>query len=378
MEMPRTLLVTNDFPPTVGGIQRTLSSLAAALPADRLTVVAPATPGAADVDAAAPFPILRDRRPFMWPSPRLASWLDGVVAEHDVEVVLFGDAFPLALLGPRLAARGTPSIVAAHGFDYWLSTVPVAHALMRRMTVRASRVAVMCSEFVARRVRTAVSRDVPVSVLYPGADVERFRPDLPTDDLRERHGLDDRPVVVCVSRLVARKGQDVLIRSMRAVQRRVPEAVLLIVGSGPHDRALRLLAERAPTRSVAFTGEVPEVELPRYYALGDVFAMPCRTRLGGLEIEGWGNVFVEAAACGRPVVVGDSGGARETVAHGETGLLVDGRNVAEVADAVATLLEDPAYARRLGKAGRARVERAHTWPRAADRLAGWLRDAVAS
>ncbi len=164
---------------------------------------------------------------------------------------------------------------------------------------------------------------------------------------------------------------------MRTIQRRVPEAGLLIVGSGPYESKLRTLAEHAPTRSVTFAGEVSEEDLPRYYAVGDVFAMPCRTRLGGLEVEGWGNVFIEAAACGRPVVVGDSGGSREALVHGETGLLVDGADVGGVAEAVAALLEDPAYARRLGKAGRARVEREHTWRRVAERLAGWLRDAVA-
>jgi phosphatidylinositol alpha-1,6-mannosyltransferase len=378
VEIPRTLLVTNDFPPKVGGIQRTLWSLSAALPPERLTVLAPAWEGARAFDETAPFELIRERRRFMWPSPSFADRLEAEVGSTGSEVVLFGDAFPLALLGPRLAAHGTPYVVAAHGFDYWLSTVPVAHAVMERMTSRAARVAVMCSEFIARRVRTAVPRDVPVSVLHPGADLDRFRPDLPTEDLRDRHGLGDRPVIVCVSRLVARKGQDVLIRSMRAVQRRVPEAALLIVGGGPHEHALRRLADRAPNRSVTFAGEVPEADLPRYYALGDVFAMPCRTRLGGLEVEGWGNVFIEAAACGRPVVVGNSGGARETVVHGETGLLVDGRDAEGVADALATLLEDPPYARRMGKAGRARVEREHAWPRAAQRLAEWLRAAAST
>jgi phosphatidylinositol alpha-1,6-mannosyltransferase len=376
VEIPRTLLVTNDFPPKVGGIQRTLWSLAAALPAERLTVIAPAWEGARAFDEDAPFELIRERRRFIWPSSSFADRLERQVESNGSEVVLFGDAFPLALLGPRLAARGTPYVVAAHGFDYWLSTVPIAHTVMQRMTSQAARVVVMCSEFIARRVRTAVPHEVPVSVLYPGADVERFRLDLPTDDLRARHGLGDRPLVVCVSRLVPRKGQDILIRSMRAVQRRVPEAALLIVGAGPHEARLRRLAERAPHRSVSFVGEVPENDLPRYYSLGEVFAMPCRTRVGGLEVEGWGNVFIEAAACGRPVVVGDSGGARETVVQGETGLLVDGRDVNGVADAIATLLEDPAYARRLGKAGRARVEREHTWPRAAERLAAWLRAAV--
>jgi len=213
--------------------------------------------------------------------------------------------------------------------------------------------------------------------MYPGADVEAFRPDLPTDRILERHGLAGRRVVACVSRLVARKGQDVLIRAMPLVRRRVPDAVLLVVGDGPHRSTLERMAALAPSGSVAFAGQVSEADLPTYYAAGDVFAMPCRTRLGGLEVEGWGNVFIEAAACGRPVVVGDSGGAPESVVDGETGILVEGRNVEQVADAVSGLLEDPALAEHMGKAGRERVEGFYTWPRAAAQLAGWLREATA-
>jgi phosphatidyl-myo-inositol dimannoside synthase len=121
---------------------------------------------------------------------------------------------------------------------------------------------------------------------------------------------------------------------------------------------------------------VSEGDLPRYYRAGNVFAMPCRSRLGGLEVEGWGNVFVEAAACARPVVVGDSGGARESLVPGETGLLVNGADVAEVAGAVGSLLADPERADAMGRAGRERVERAFGWSRAAEQLAGWLREAV--
>jgi phosphatidylinositol alpha-1,6-mannosyltransferase len=221
-----------------------------------------------------------------------------------------------------------------------------------------------------------VPRSVPVSVLYPGADVEAFRPDLATEDLRERHGVGDRPLVVCVSRLVARKGQDVLIRGMHTVRRQVPEATLLIVGGGPYEADLRAMAAQAPTGSVVFVGQVSEGDLPRYYAMGDVFAMPCRTRLAGMEVEGWGNVFIEAAACGKPVVVGDSGGAREALVDGETGVLVDGTSVGGVADAVAGLLSDPARARAMGEAGRARVLRHHTWPSIAETLSLWLQAAA--
>ena len=376
MDVPNTLVVTNDYPPRVGGIQRTLEALVDQLPPDRVSVFCPDWDEAGIFDAAAPYRVLRQHERFLWPTPDVARRVDEAVRETQAEVVLFGATHPLAMIGPRLAARGTPYLAAAHGFEYWLSVMPGAHSLMRYATSRAARVPVMCSAFIARTVRTAVPARVPVSVLYPGADVEAFHPDLPTDDLRARYGVEDDPLVVCVSRLVARKGQDVLIEGMEDVRRRVPDATLLIVGGGPYEDHLRDLAGEAPEGSVIFAGQVSEADLPRHYAMGDVFAMPCRTRLGGLEVEGWGNVFIEAAACGRPVVVGDSGGAREALVDGETGLLVDGADVASVADAVASLLGDPVRAQRMGEAGRARVERSHTWPAIAERLVIWLQAAA--
>jgi phosphatidylinositol alpha-1,6-mannosyltransferase len=376
VDVPTTLLVTNDFPPRVGGIQRTLEALVREFSPDRVGVFCPAATDVGAYDADAPFRVFRQPEPFLWPTRDVASRVGHAARELRAEVVLFGATYPLGLLGPRLAAGGLPYLTAAHGFEYWLSIAPGSHALMRRATSRAAHVPVMCSEFIARTVRTAVPADVPVSVLYPGADVERFRPDLETDDIRRSLGVADRPVVVCVSRLVPRKGQDVLIQAMSAIRRRVPEAILVIVGGGPYEAKLRALATRAPSGSVRFAGEVGERDLPRYYAAGDVFAMPCRTRAAGLEVEGWGNVFVEAAACGRPVVVGDSGGARETLVDGETGLLVDGRSVQEVAAAVATLLAEPALAAKMGDAGRDRVLRSHTWPAIAGRLAKWLHQAT--
>ncbi|MGZ8594776.1 MAG: glycosyltransferase family 4 protein [Actinomycetota bacterium] len=376
MDVPHTLVVTNDYPPRVGGIQRTLEALVDQLPPDRVSVFCPDWDETEAFDAAAPYRVLRQPARFLGPTPEVVRRVEDAVRETGAEVVLFGATYPLAMIGPRLAARGIPYLAAAHGFEYWLSVMPGAHSLMRYATSKAARVPVMCSAFIARTVRTAVPARVPVSVLYPGADIEAFHPDLPTDDLRERYALGDRPLVVCVSRLVARKGQDVLIEGMSEVRRRVPNATLLIVGGGPYEDRLRDLAGEAPEGSVIFAGQVSEEELPRHYAVGDVFAMPCRTRLGGLEVEGWGNVFIEAAACGRPVVVGDSGGAREALVDGETGMLVDGADVASVADAVAALLGDPALARRMGEAGRARVERSHTWPASAERHVHWLQAAA--
>ena len=375
MDAPRTLLVTNDFPPRVGGIERMLEALVGELPGDRITVFCAAHDDAATYDASAPYRVLRQREAFLWPTPELGDRVEAAVRETGSQVVLFGAMYPLAMLGPRLAKAGIPYLSAAHGFEYWLSIAPGTHAAMRYAASKAARV-FACSTFIARTLRTAVPRPVPVSVLHLGADIETFRPGLPTDDLRARHRLDEGPLVVCVSRLVRRKGQDVLIRGMERVRRRVPDATLVVVGGGPYEGRLRALASQAPTGSVVFTGQVAELDLPRYYALGDVFAMPCRTRLAGLEVEGWGNVFIEAAACAKPVVVGDSGGAREALVDGETGLLVDGADVTMVADAVADLLADPDRAEAMGHAGRERVVRELTWPAIAHTLEGWLQEAA--
>jgi phosphatidyl-myo-inositol dimannoside synthase len=354
-----------------------LEALVRCFPPDRVAVLCPDAEGGGAFDEAAPYAVYRQPERFLWPVPDVGRRVHEAVRSFEAEVVLFGAVYPLALLGPSLAQTGTPYLAAAHGFEYWLSIAPGTHALVRRATSRAARVPVMCSAFIARVVRTAVPDDVPVSVMYPGADLEAFRPDLPYEDLTELHGVADRPLIVCVSRLVARKGQDVLIRAMPEIRRDVPDASLLIVGDGPDRARLERLAASTPDGSVAFAGQVSEGDLPRYYRAGNVFAMPCRSRLGGLEVEGWGNVFVEAAACARPVVVGDSGGARESLVPGETGLLVNGSNVEEVADAVGSLLADPERAQAMGRAGRERVERAFGWSRAAEQLAGWLREAVA-
>ena len=378
MDVPRTLLVTNDYAPRVGGIQRTLEALVRQLPPDRVAVLCPQHEGAAAFDEAAPYRVFRQPEGFLWPTREVARRVRHAVFEFGAEVVLFGATYPLALLGPGLARSGTPYVAAAHGFEYWLSISPGPHALLRRATSRASWVPVMCSRFVARVVRTAVPDRVPVSVLYPGADVDAFRPDLPIADIRAGHALAGRPVIVCVSRMVPRKGQDVLIRSMSRIRGHVPDPALLLVGDGPYRPKLEKLAARAPEGSVVFAGQVGEEDLPRYYRAGEVFAMPCRNRFGGLEIEGWGNVFIEAAATGRPVVVGDSGGARESLVPDATGLLVDGGDESAVADAVGSLLSDPARADAMGHAGRERVERHFTWSRAAAQLIDGLRGAVAS
>ena len=168
-------------------------------------------------------------------------------------------------------------------------------------------------------------------------------------------------MILCVSRLVPRKGQDVLVSGMDLVRGLAPGVRLLIVGDGPYRGRLEELARAAPPGSVVFVGQISDSELPAYYAACDVFAMPCRSRWGGLEVEGFGIVFLEAAASGKAVVAGRSGGAPDALVDQETGLLVEGREPKAVALAVASLLRAPEVAGRMGGAGRQRVEERFTW-----------------
>jgi phosphatidyl-myo-inositol dimannoside synthase len=374
VDIPSTLLVTNDYPPRVGGIQRTLEALIKVFPPARVGVLAPRSDADTGFDEGAPYRIFRQPEAFMRPGPGTFRAVMRSAEEMQAEVVLFGATYPLGLLGPRVAKTGLPYVCAAHGFEYWLSLMPGTNMAMRHATSKASRVVVMCSAFIARTVRMAVPEGVPVSVLRPGADLDAFSPSIDGTPIRVRYGLGDRPLIVCVSRLVERKGQDVLITAMPAIRRRVADAALLIVGDGPYRKRLEEMASGLEG-AVYFTGEVSEAELPLHYRAGDVFAMPCRSRLGGLEVEGWGNVFIEAAACGLPVVVGDSGGAKEALIDGQTGFLVKGSDASDVASALVRLLTDPALAQGMGTAGRQRVERDHAWPLIASRLGRWLDEA---
>jgi phosphatidylinositol alpha-1,6-mannosyltransferase len=224
-------------------------------------------------------------------------------------------------------------------------------------------------EYTRRRLAPALGGRTRLAHLPPGVDTEAFRPGLDAATLRRRLRLADRPTVVCVSRLVPRKGQDVLIRALPEIRRRAPGAALLVVGGGPDLPRLRRLAERhGVTADVRFTGPVPWPDLPEHYAAGHVFAMPCRTRRGGLDVEGLGLVYLEASATGLPVVAGSSGGAPDAVRPGETGYVVDGRSVAAVVDRVGGLLADPGSARAMGEKGRAWVERDWRWEVLAARL----------
>ncbi len=366
----RTLIVTNDFPPRPGGIQAFVHGLASRRPPGSVVVYAPRWKGCEDFDARQPYEVVRHPSSLMLPTRSVARRAAALV--EDGATVVFGAAAPLGLLAPALRAAGAGRIVMlTHGHEASWARLPGARALLRRIGAGAD-VVTYLGEYTRRR----IVRAVPLSRLVrlaPGVDTAAFRPGAGGDRIRASLGLGDRPVVVCVSRLVPRKGQDVLLRAWPLVLRRVPGAVLLLVGGGPLRRSLERSAARAGLRgSVVVTGSVPWASLPAYYDAGDVFAMPCRSRFGGLDVEGLGIVYLEASATGLPVVAGSSGGAPDAVRHGETGLVVDGVSHTAVARALCDLLADPARARAMGERGRAWIEEEWRWDLVAARFAALL------
>lgn len=376
--MTRILLVSNDYPPRPGGIQSYLEQLVTRMAGEHeLTVYAPRWKGSAEYDeraAARGITIVRHRSTLMLPEPMVDARMRALIAERGIETVWFGAAAPLALLADRARGAGARRVVAStHGHEVGWSMLPVAASALRRIG-DSTDVITFVSHYTRRRFAAAFGPHAGLEHLPPGVDTDHFRPDPAARAvLRERYRLGDAPTVVCVSRLVPRKGQDMLIRALPQLRRRVDGAVLVIVGGGPYREHLQALAaEHGVADHVVFTGGVPTDELPAHYALGDVFAMPCRTRGAGLDVEGLGIVFLEASATGVPVVAGNSGGAPETVVDGRTGTVVDGRDLDQIIDAIGDLLADPARSAAVGAAGRDWVCARWQWPRLATRMSELL------
>ena len=357
----RTLIVTNDFPPRQGGIQSFVHSLATGLPRGMVTVYAPKWQGAAGFDAQQPFPVIRHPTSLMLPVPSVTRRAAAIAREHGCEAVLFGAAAPLGLITPSLrkATTITRAVALSHGHEAGWAALPGARALLRRIGDEVDTLTYLGEYFRSRMARALSAEAVARMVrLAPGVDACEFRPGAGGDAIRERLGLTGQPVVVCVSRLVPRKGQDTLLEAWPAVRRDIGDATLLLVGDGPYRKDLERQAERlGVAKAVRFTGSVPQAELPAYFDAGDVFAMPCRTRHAGLDVEGLGIVYLEASATGLPVIVGDSGGAPDAVLDGETGYVVPGGDPAAVARRVTELLGNPAAAKAMGEKGMAWVDR---------------------
>jgi phosphatidylinositol alpha-1,6-mannosyltransferase len=376
---PRVLLVAPDFPPSTGGVQTTLGHLAAGYPPGNLAgVVAPAAPGAAAFDRAQPYRIWRAPGPALRPGaaaaalPGLYATAAAVLARRPVEVLVCGHvlAAPLGLAWGRLTGR--PWLLFVYGSELLAGRArPLRQAL-----VRAADHVIANSRFTAAQLAALGVPPARITCLPPAVDATRFRPGLAAAaaQVRARHGLAGRRVVLTVSRLgpqLAYKGHDVLLQALARLRRRWPDVVSLVVGRGDPAYLASLARAAGVADAVVVAGAVPEAALPAYYAAADVFALISRSARppagpgagpAAGPVEGFGTVYLEAAACGVPAVGGAGGGVAEAIVDGETGLVVPPEDPQAVAAALARLLEDHAYAARLGQAARRRVEAAFTWP----------------
>lgn len=349
------LLVTNDFPPKIGGIQSYLWELWRRLPAEDGVVLTTPHEGAEDFDRDAPMRIERVTEPVLMPTTSLRRRIAALAEDCGAELILLDPALPLGRLGPSL---DRPYGLILHGAEITVpGRLPGARRALGRV-LRGAEIVIAAGGYPADEGELAAGRGLPVEIIPPGVDVERFRPLDPDeiDAARRRFDVDpDADLVVSVSRLVPRKGFDVLIEASARLRRRHRRLQVVIGGAGrDHDRLQRLIDRTgAPARLL---GRVGEDDLPSLYGAADLFSMTCRTRWFGLEQEGFGIVFLEAAAAGVAQIAGASGGSAEAVADGETGIVVsDPRSVEETITALDRLLSDPQLRRKMGAAARGRA-----------------------
>ena len=365
--MEKILCITNDFGPRAGGIETFVMGLIERLPASRVIVYTSAQDNSEPYDRKwledFGVEVVRDKAKILLPTPGVAYCVNALVRERNISTVFFGAAAPLGLLAKGLRRAGVKHIVAlTHGHEVWWSKVWPFTLAMKIISRQVNHLTYL-GEFTRSAIAQSISKTAGQSMvkIAPGIDTDHFSPQDATH-LRSELGLVHKKVIVSVGRLVHRKGQDVLIEAMPTIIEQVPQAHLLMIGEGPYRSYLETRAKSLGIQdSVTFIGRIQYADLPEYICVGDIFVMPSRSRLAGLEVEGLGIVYLEASACGLPVIAGNSGGAPDAVLHGETGLVVDGTRKADVAAATVELLLDSKRSKAMGARGREWIIQEWRW-----------------
>jgi phosphatidylinositol alpha-1,6-mannosyltransferase len=368
------LFVTNDFGPRAGGIETFVIGLIERRPFGQTIVYTSAQAGSEAYDQAwkANFgvTVIRDRAKILLPTPRVARNLARIVKESNIQVAAFGAAAPLGLLSASMKRAGVRKTVAlTHGHEVWWAKVFPFNCALRKIGTSVDSLTYL-GEFTQQAISKSLSKAAAQKMvkIAPGIDVDHFSPQDSTQ-LRKELKIDDKRVIVSVGRLVHRKGQDHLIQAMPEILKRVPDAHILMVGQGPYLSHLKkLVQELNLVDHVSFIGRIQYAQLPQYICAGDIFAMPSRSRFFGLEVEGLGIVYLEASACGLPVIAGSSGGAPDAVLVGVTGMVVDGENNQEIAAGAIKLLQDLPASKAMGLAGREWIIENWRWEIWSDRF----------
>jgi len=353
----KILLVTNDLGPRAGGIETFILGLLERVDKNSVVILTSFQKNSAKFDdnllAKYGAIVFRDRSKVLLPTPRVIYKARKLMQNYQVTTIWFGAAAPLALMSKVLRKAGATNIVAlTHGHEVWWARIPIFKALISKISRDVDSLTYL-GEFTKNAILPAIYDAAKLVKIAPGIDTNHFQPTEKDSTLLAKYKLEDRRVIVSVGRLVHRKGQDKLIEAMPEVLKQYPDALLLLVGEGPIKSMLeKLIRHHSLESKVIFTGRVQLNDLPRYIQLGEIFAMPARDRFFGLEVEGLGIVYLEASACGVPVIVGKSGGAPDAVIENKTGLIVDGSKPSEIATAICQLLGNPGLAEEMGRNGR--------------------------
>ena len=353
----RHLLVTNDYPPKVGGIQSYLWEIYRRLPQDKVVIYTTPHPDSESFDQKQTHKIIRSKQRVLLPTRQVANQIRSLAEVEDIDFIMYDPAVPIGILGPKI---GIPYGVILHGAEVTIpGRVPIARSLIANVLQHAKLV-VTAGDYSTKEAIRAAKQNLPVCVIPPGVDIDRFKPldKQARSTIRERFNFkDDDEVILTLSRLVPRKGMDVLISATSELMKTRPRVHLLIAGTGRDLRRLKALAQ-STNAPVTFLGFVSDDQVAELYGMADVFGMICRVRWGGLEQEGFGIVFLEAAACGVPQIAGRSGGADEAVLEGETGFVVDNPTDSNaVKQALEKLLTDSETRQEMGRNSRARAEK---------------------
>jgi phosphatidylinositol alpha-1,6-mannosyltransferase len=364
----KILCITNDFGPRAGGIETFIIGLIERLPKGSVIVYTSSQENSATFDRAwnenFGVEVIRDRSKILLPTLRVSRRVQSIVKEREIATVFFGAAAPLGLLAKGMRRVGAKNIVAlTHGHEVWWSKLWPFSSAIKEIGANVDSLTYLGS-YTQRAISKALSESSQSKLvrLAPGIDTEHFSPAKRSPRIRRDLGLEEKKVIVSVGRLVHRKGQDFLIDALPIIAQKISNVHLLLVGEGPYRAELEKRSETLGVRDrITFIGRVQYSELPEYICAGDIFAMPSRSRLAGLEVEGLGIVYLEASSCGLPVIGGLSGGAPDAVLEGETGFSVDGTSADAIAQAAIRLLSDSEYAERLGTQGREWIVREWRW-----------------
>jgi phosphatidylinositol alpha-1,6-mannosyltransferase len=354
--MAPILLVTNDFGPRAGGIESFVIGLLERIPAGEVIVYTSFQPEYESYDqkwfSDYQVRVVRDKSKVLLPTPRVIRNLQRVVKQHSIAKVWFGAAAPLGVSSRWLRKVGVKQMVAlTHGHEVWWSKIWPFSWAISEIGKQVDYVTYL-GDFTKAALSAQIKDSSKLIRVAPGIDTNHFSP-RDSSELREKHGLANRPTVISVGRLVHRKGQDRLIEALPKVLESIPDAALVLVGEGPYRKRLDALVKKYDlSKHVFFIGRINFAQLPNYICMGDVFAMPSRSRLFGLEVEGLGIVYLEASSCGLPVIGGASGGAPDAVIDGETGFVVDGNDLNAISTQIVKLLSDAKLRQNMGERGR--------------------------